>query len=258
MTARDYSTVTEMPGDGVSREAAAMMRERYAITVRQATGRDVLEISCGTGQGLGWLASHARCVVGADITFGSLGKARQHYGGRIPLLQCDAHSLPFVDGSFDVVAIHEAIYYYRDVDASLAECRRVLRLGGTLIISTINPEWPDFNPSPFSSMYLPAPELSMTLQRHFDEVRIFLAFPAQAKGLRGEALSLLKRWAVALGLIPKTMKGKRFLKRLVFGELESVPRELAGGDPTFSAVPLDGGAWDPRTFKVIYALAERS
>ena len=39
-------------------------------------------------------------------------------------------------------------------------------------------------------------------------------------------VSLLKRLAVRLGLIPKTMKGKRWLKRLFYGLLVEVPAEI--------------------------------
>jgi SAM-dependent methyltransferase len=252
----DYSTVTETPGDGISREAARMMRERYALTARLARGGDVLEVSCGTGQGLGLIAREARRVVGVDITFASVRKARAHYGSRVALVQGDAERLPFPDGSFDLVAIHEAIYYYPDVDAAMQEAARVLRKTGTLLISTINPEWPDFNPSPYSAGYLNAAALADLLRRRFDAVRVEVSFPAEVRGAKARALSAIKRFAVARDLIPRTMHGKRLLKRLVFGELESVPPEIldGGGEPT--AWPLETSPRGASAFKVIYAFAQ--
>jgi SAM-dependent methyltransferase len=40
-------------------------------------GRDVLELGCGTGKNTGWLAEHARTVVGLDFSAGMLARARE-------------------------------------------------------------------------------------------------------------------------------------------------------------------------------------
>jgi hypothetical protein len=42
-------------------------------------------------------------------------------------------------------------------------------------------------------------------------------------------VSLVKRTAAALHLIPGTMKGKQFLKRVFFGELHAIPPEITDG-----------------------------
>lgn len=253
----DYSTVTEVVGEFVSAEAAAMARERYQFVADRADGQDVLEVSCGAGQGLGQVAARARTVVGVDITFASLVAARRHYGRRIPLLLGDAEALPFAAGSFDIVAIHEAIYYYSDIDRAFREAQRVLRSGGRLFISTINPAWPDFNPSAFSTTYFQAGALAAVLGRSFDAVELFGAFPAVTRGIRGRALSAFKRVAVAWHLIPRTMRGKRLLKRLVFGKLVPVPAELSPGEAPATLQPLASDGFGAEQFKVIYAVAQR-
>ena len=48
----------------------------------------------------------------------------------------DAQRLPFGDGSFDVVAAMWMLYHVPDLDAALAEARRVLRPGGLLVAVT--------------------------------------------------------------------------------------------------------------------------
>jgi SAM-dependent methyltransferase len=254
----DYSTVTEIAGEFVSREAAAMMRERYQFVAERAGGLDVLEVSCGAGQGLGCTAARARRVVGVDITAASLAVARAHYGRRIPLVRGDAQALSFAAGSFDIVAVHEAIYYFPDAALAFAEAYRVLRPGGRLFISTINPEWSDFNPSPFSTSYLSAEALADALGRRFDRVEMFGAFPVIEGGVRGRALSALKRLAVAWRLVPRTMRGKRLLKRLVYGPLVPVPAELAPGATPATVTPLLEGDSRAARFKVIYSIAHRS
>lgn len=48
----------------------------------------------------------------------------------------DAHDLPFADDSFDAVAAMWMLYHVRDLHRGLAEIRRVLRPGGTLVAVT--------------------------------------------------------------------------------------------------------------------------
>jgi SAM-dependent methyltransferase len=47
-------------------------------------------------------------------------------------------ALPFADGCFDLVHANQVIEHLSDIDNFLAEIRRVLRIGGTAIISTEN------------------------------------------------------------------------------------------------------------------------
>lgn len=254
----DYSTVTEVVGEQISPESAAMMRHRYSFVSMRAEGLDVLEVSCGAGQGLGCIASRAHLVVGVDITHPLLAIARSHYRSRIPLVRGDAQALPFATGTYDVVAIHEAIYYYPDADRALTEAHRVLRPGGRLFITTINPDWRDFNPSPFSTSHLDATALAEALARHFELVEMFGAFPVVVGGVGQRALSALKRLAVAWRLIPKTMKGKRLLKRLVFGPLVTVPPEFEPSQEPPIVSPQSSASLRRGLFKVIYAIAHRA
>jgi SAM-dependent methyltransferase len=134
--------------------------------------------------------------------------------------------LPFSAESFDVVLLYEAIYYLRRPEEFLQECQRVLRRGGVVLISTVNREWPEFNPSPYSARYFAGEELEQLLEEAGFRVELYGAFPVERKSLRGAAVSSLKRAAVALHLLPRTMKGKELLKRLFFGRLVSVPGDV--------------------------------
>ncbi|MBI4605303.1 MAG: class I SAM-dependent methyltransferase [Planctomycetes bacterium] len=222
----DYSGVTEVPGNLITREGLRMMQARYGFAAEFCAGKDVLELGCGAGMGLGCLARRARRVVGGDYTSALLRKARRHYGPAAPLVRLDAQSLPFRGGSFDVAVLYEAIYYLERPEAALGECRRVLRPGGVLILCSVNREWPDFNPSPFSRRYLSASELSDLLEASGFEPEVYGAFRVGPSSAGKAVVSFIKRSAVLLGLMPRTMRGKQVLKRVFLGRLVPVPAEI--------------------------------
>ena len=95
-------------------------------------GVDVLDLACGDGFLLAAIrdnAPNAR-LTGVDMSPDEVAAAR----GRLPtvrVVEARAQSLPFPDGSFDVVASHMALMLMDDVDVVVAEVRRVLRPGGT-------------------------------------------------------------------------------------------------------------------------------
>jgi ubiquinone/menaquinone biosynthesis C-methylase UbiE len=250
----DYSDVTEVPGNKISAEALEMMCLRYGFAGDICAGKDVLEVACGAGQGLGLLARKGRSIVGGDYTERLLQMAREHYGTSMKLVRLDAHQLPFHAGSFDVVLLYEAIYYLANAERFVRECRRVLRDGGVVLICSVNREWPDFSPSPLSTRYYSAEELADLLSRSGFLVEIRGAFQVSRKSPKDVIVSFVKRAARELRLIPKTMKGKEFLKRVFLGKLVPMPREIpgntscsAGPEPTPSFRPLPG-------YKVIFAV----
>jgi SAM-dependent methyltransferase len=253
----DYSTVTETPGDEITREAASMLVTRYAHAARYCGGKDVLEIACGAGQGLGYVGADARRVIGGDYTQRLLRVACQHYGARFPLLRLDAESLPLASSAFDVVILHEAIYYLRSAKRFVDEAERVLRPGGRLIMSTVNREWGDFNPSPLSHAYPSAGDLRALLETRFARVEIYGSFSVSPASGWDAGVSLVKRLAVRFRLIPKTMRGKRFLKRIFLGKLVPVPAEITADLAPYVppvVVPANGPC---PGYKVVCAVAQR-
>lgn len=216
-----------------------------------------MEVGCGAGQGLGYLATKARTVVGGDVNEYVLKKGRSHYGGRVPLVQLDAHMLPFRGDSFDVVVLFEAIYYLSEPERFISESLRVLRKGGVLAICSVNKEWEDFNPSPFSTKYYSAKELKALLGKSGLEVNCFKAFFALPKTTGEKLKAFVKRSAVATGMIPKTMDGKRLLKRLFLGRLYPLREEIIEGMANFvPAVPVSDGT-ATSDHKIIYVFARK-
>jgi ubiquinone/menaquinone biosynthesis C-methylase UbiE len=181
--------------------------------------------------GLGYLEQAANRVVGGDIDEPYLIYAKGHYQGRnkIEIRQLDAQKLPFEDKSFDVVLLYEAIYYLAQPEKFIEEALRVLTSKGVLIIGSANKEWPDFNPSPFSQKYFSAPEMFQLLGRKFSDIQMSGAFLAKEDSMKAKMISLIKRAAVRLQLMPKTMKGKQLFKRIFFGSLANIPAEIEKG-----------------------------
>jgi SAM-dependent methyltransferase len=251
---KDFSSVTETAGIRVTREAASMIYTRYHFASDFCQGKDVLEVACGSGAGLGYLARHARKVIGGDYTESLLLRAQSHYRGRIPLVRLDAHALPFPASCFDVVILFEAIYYLSHPEVFLAECERVLRPGGLLLISTVNRESETIIPSPDSTRYFSTFDLYQLLRQHQFEVQLFSAFPA---GDERNIVTRVRKLAGRLHLIPKTMKGKESLKRLFYGPLVQLggelEEEIATLKPLMPVVP--GGPVND--YKVIYAIAQK-
>jgi ubiquinone/menaquinone biosynthesis C-methylase UbiE len=111
--------------------------------LRKALGHDpgvfprALEIGAGTGYfGLNLvLAGVVETAVATDISPGmlrSLERSAADLGLEVETAACDAASLPFADGSFDLVFGHAVLHHLPDLGAAFREFRRVLRPGGAI------------------------------------------------------------------------------------------------------------------------------
>jgi SAM-dependent methyltransferase len=251
----EFLIVTERGGELVSRAQLQRFHQRYFWAGELCVGKDVLELACGTGPGLGYLASRSKSLRAGDLDPQVLAFAREHYRSRLEIGQFDAVATPFADASFDVVILFEAIYYLPDPRAVVSEARRLLRPAGKILLATANRDLFDFNPSPFSRHYFNPPELAELLRKAGFSVSFFGGSPAHAGDGAPGLLRLIKRLAVKLHLIPRSMQAKRLLKRLVFGRLVRMPRELRGNEvPYVPPVPIDSDMPDT-VHQVIYCVA---
>jgi SAM-dependent methyltransferase len=76
-------------------------------------------------------------VLGLDYDAAAVGHVAAAYP-RVAAVQANVATLPVRDGSVDVVASLQVIEHLWDQPAFLAECRRVLRPAGTLLVTTPN------------------------------------------------------------------------------------------------------------------------
>jgi SAM-dependent methyltransferase len=97
----------------------------------------ILEIGSGTGTLLNELVRRGCRIEGVELRQDFVDQARAWYGA-LPLQRIDGTSLPFADGSFDVVMSFDVFEHIRDSDAHLREVARVLRPGGSYVLQTPN------------------------------------------------------------------------------------------------------------------------
>jgi SAM-dependent methyltransferase len=192
--------------------------------------------------------------VAGDLTRSLLRQAQRHYEGGTRLVNFDAHQLPFADRSFDVVILFEAIYYLSNPERFFQEAHRLLNEDGILVICSANPERRDFSPSPMSHRYFAAGDFREILHSHGFRPSVYGAFPTRTGSMWDTLVYLARRVAIALRVIPKTMRGKVWLKRLVYGRLVSIKPEVDDGPaPVLTPVTTK----EAPDYKVIYAVGRR-
>jgi SAM-dependent methyltransferase len=170
---------------------AAMLRtlEGLFLEFIPAGGR-VLDAGCGRSLFTEIRPEWPFAIAAADVDLDLL-RARRDEFPAVQWLVADAHPLPFRDGCFDALFAGELIEHLSDPRPGVAEFRRVLRPGGTLILTTPNrrrlANVVDRSDRPYSPDHLS--ELS------YDEVRALL----DAEGFEvlrstGLHLELLLNW----------------------------------------------------------------
>lgn len=104
------------------------------------TGQRVLDAACGPGLYAESLLAAGAEVVGFDASQTMVELARKRLGQRAQIdLARLGEPLPYPAEAFDLSICALAIHYVTDRPAAFAELYRVLRAGGTLVVSTQHP-----------------------------------------------------------------------------------------------------------------------
>ena len=108
-----------------------------ALADQLADRGPVLEIGVGTGRIARPLAAEGVDVLGLDLSGPMLRKLVDNAGGRrpFPLLQGDATRLPFATGTVGGVIAWHVFHLIPPWMDAVAEARRVIRPGGTLVVA---------------------------------------------------------------------------------------------------------------------------
>ena len=94
----------------------------------------LVDLGCGGGLMAPYAARLGYRHVGVDLGVRALELAREH--GVLPV-RASALAVPLADGCADVVLACEVLEHVEDDEAVVAECARLLRPGGTLVIDTL-------------------------------------------------------------------------------------------------------------------------
>ncbi len=137
ITAHKYDGIKEFDPDA---EQFFLIRP-LLVRLRRVPNPLVLDVATGTGRLPGFLLDAPTFngrVVGLDASEKMLqlaGEKLRPYGHRASLVQQVADRLPFPHDQFDLVTCLEALEFFPSDTAALREMVRVLKPGGTLLVT---------------------------------------------------------------------------------------------------------------------------
>ena len=120
--------------EGAVPERFAQRRSFLVDAVRP--GDRVLDVGAGDGAFAAALLEAGAVVSGVDVAQEALRRARRRAPGADLRLVAEGEPLPFAEDAFDVVWAGEVLEHVADLVGLLADVRRVLRWGGTLLATT--------------------------------------------------------------------------------------------------------------------------
>jgi ubiquinone/menaquinone biosynthesis C-methylase UbiE len=113
--------------------------KRWRIIARRRTGGRLLDVGCGGGDFLNWVRRQPDWSgYGMERVAGMARAARRRYG--LTMMLGDVLSSGFAAGAFDVVTLWTVLEHLPDPAQGLAECARLLRPGGLLVVRTVTEE----------------------------------------------------------------------------------------------------------------------
>jgi ubiquinone/menaquinone biosynthesis C-methylase UbiE len=115
-------------------------REKVLALLPEGSGKKILDLASGPGVMIKDLRSRGYSVTCVDAAPGMIELAKE-VAGSDPAVSCevgDAYALRFEKASFDVVTAMGLIEYLSDEDKYIAETARILKDGGTAIITFPN------------------------------------------------------------------------------------------------------------------------
>jgi SAM-dependent methyltransferase len=113
-------------------------RDGFFDEIVPPAGRATLDVGCGEGRVTRDLSERGHRVTGVDAA-PTLLRAAQEADPDGSYLLADAASLPFENGSFDLVVAFNSLMDVEDMPGTVREAARVLEPGGRLCVSITHP-----------------------------------------------------------------------------------------------------------------------
>jgi SAM-dependent methyltransferase len=191
----------------------ARHRFAYQYALEFVSGKDVVDIGCGTGYGCSLLAQKARRVVGIDYDAAAIAYCKTHYAApNIEFMQEEA-TLPGSADQFDVAIVFQVIEHLPDPAGFLSRVGKIVRPGGTILLTTPNSRTGSAKASdnPFHVSEMNHAEFSRLISRSFADFRILGIGYASKNRLRSFLL-----WS-PLYALGRALKRKSRLKKAAAG-----------------------------------------
>jgi len=123
--------------DRFMRKDRAAYDEMYALIRPVVKGKTVLELATGTGLIAKNIVNAAAHIEASDTSAEMIREAkRRNHSAKLYFSVQDMFCLPYVDESFEVVIVSNALHIVPQPEKALAEIHRVLRDDGVLIAPT--------------------------------------------------------------------------------------------------------------------------
>ena len=120
-------------------------RQMYELIYPVVRNKKVLELATGTGLIAKHIVDYADCIEATDASAEMIEQAKQGVKSeKLGFSVQDMFHLPYVDKSFDVVIVSNALHIVPEPEKALAEIRRVLKDDGVLIAPTFTHAGNDF------------------------------------------------------------------------------------------------------------------
>ena len=165
-------------------------RELRSMYIGSGSPGRLLEIGCGSGRFLNRMRKAGWAVEGIDFDPVVAARVEEKFG--IPVAIGSLPDLGYTEGTYDVVAMSQVIEHVPDPAVLLKECRRVLRPGGRLVLSTPNARsvahrifgrhWRGLEPPRHQHVFTPAALSRCAKDCGFVDARVF-TLSAESAGI---------------------------------------------------------------------------